>query len=150
MKSLTLHLSKFLFIECDNMQIIQLLIVEFFKLQTKFCHVNIYSHWLRQKVQWKSIHLNWMFIKWMIVNDFIKTFTFTNFNAFVKMIGFENKTQLLFNIQWKNIFKYALIEKNDIEIFETFEFKFAKHWNIKKQISRSIENYKKLIISYLL
>ena len=109
MKSLILHLSKFLFIECDNMQIIWLLIVEFFKLQTKFCHVNIHSHWLRQKIQRKSIHLNWMFIKWMIVNDFIKTFTFINFNAFVKMIDFENKTQLLFNIQWKNIFKHAFI-----------------------------------------
>ena len=86
----------------------------------------------------------------MIVNDFIKTFTFTNFNAFVKMIGLENKTQLLFNIQWKNTFKHAFIEKNDIEIFETFEFKFAKHWNIKKQILWLIENYKKLIISHLL
>ena len=65
-----------------------------------------------------------MFIKRMIVNDFIKTFTFINFNAFVKMIGFENKTQLLFNIQRKNTFKHAFIKKNDIE---TFEFGFAKH-----------------------
>ena len=58
MKSLTLHLPKSLFIECDNMQTIQLLIVEFLKLQTKLRHVDIHSHWLRQKVQRKSIHLN--------------------------------------------------------------------------------------------
>ena len=148
MKSLILYLSKFLFIECDNMQIIQLLIVEFFKLQTKLRHVDIYSHWLWQKIQRKFIHLNWMFIKWMIVNDFIKTFTFINFNAFVKMIDFENKTQLLFSIQWKNIFKHAFIEKNDIKIFETFEFGFAKHWNVKKQVLQSIKNYKKLITSH--
>ena len=63
----------------------------------------------------------------MIVNDFIKTFTFTNFKAFVKMIDFENKTQLLFSIQRKNTLKHAFIEKDDIEIFETFEFGFAKH-----------------------
>ena len=62
----------------------------------------------------------------MIANDLTKTFTFANFSAFVKMIGFENKTQL-FNIQRKNILKHAFIEKNDIEIFETFEFGFAKH-----------------------
>ena len=63
----------------------------------------------------------------MIVNDFIKTFIFINFDAFVKMIGFENKTQLLFNIQQKNTLKHAFIKKNDIEVFKTFEFKFAKH-----------------------
>ena len=148
MKSLILHLSKFLFIECDNMQIIWLLIVEFFKLQTKLRYVDIHSHWLRQKIQREFIYLNWMFIKQMIANDFIKTFIFANFEAFVKMIGLEDKTQLLFNIQWKNIFKHAFTEKNDIEIFETFEFEFAKHWNIKKQVLRSIENYKKLIISH--
>ena len=44
MKSLILYLSKFLFIKCDNMQTICLLIVEFFKLQTKFHYVNIHSH----------------------------------------------------------------------------------------------------------
>ena len=147
MKSMILHLSKFLFIECDNMQIIWLLIAEFFKLQTKLHHVEIHSHWLRQEVQRESIHLNWMSIKQMIADGLIKTLTSANFDAFVKMIGFENKTQLLFNIQWKNTLKHAFIEKSDIEIFETFEFGFAKHWNVKKQILRSIENYKKLVIS---
>ena len=63
----------------------------------------------------------------MIANGLIKTFTFTNFGAFVKMIGLENKTQLLFSIQRKNTLKHAFIEKNDIEIFETFEFGSAKH-----------------------
>ena len=66
-----------------------------------------------------------MFIKQMIADGFIKILTFTNFSAFVKMIDFENKTQLLFNIHQKNTFKHAFIEKNDIEIFETFEFGFA-------------------------
>ena len=74
-----------------------------------------------------------MFIKQMIVNDFIKTFIFVNFETFVKMIGFENKISLFFNIQWKNTFKHAFIEKNNIEYFETFEFGFVINWNIKKQ-----------------
>ena len=148
MKSLILHLSKSLFIECDNMQTIWLLIAEFFKLQTKLRHVDIHSHWLRQKIQRGSIHLNWVSIKRMIADGLIKTFTFTNFGAFVKMIGFEDKTQLLFSIQRKNTFKHAFIEKDDIEIFETFEFGSAKHWNVKKQVLRSIKNYKKLVISH--
>ena len=63
----------------------------------------------------------------MIVNNLIKTFTFINFDAFVKMIDFENKTQLFFSIQRKNTFKHAFIERNDIEIFETFEFGFAQY-----------------------
>ena len=79
MRSLILYLPEFLFIERDNMQIIWLLIAEFFKLQIKFRHVDIYSHWLRQKVRRRSIHLNWMFIKQMIANGFIKILTFVNF-----------------------------------------------------------------------
>ena len=149
MKSLILHLSKFLFIECNNMQTNRLLIAEFFKQQTKLRYVDIHSHWLQQKIQWKFIHMNWIFIKWMIVNDFIKAFTFANFETFVKMIGFENKISLFFNIQWKNIFKYAFVEKNKIKYFETFEFEFAKHWNVKKQICSWFMNFKKLVISYL-
>ena len=66
-----------------------------------------------------------MSIKRMIVNGFIKAFTFANFEAFVKMIGFENKISLFFNIQQKNIFKHAFIEKDNTEYFETFGFKFA-------------------------
>ena len=122
MRSLILHLSKLLFIKCDNMQTIRLLVAEFFKLQTKFRHVDIHSHWLRQEVQWGFIHMNWMFIKQMIVNDLIKAFTFTNFETFVKMIGFENKISLFFSIQRKNTFKHAFIEKDNTEYFETFEF----------------------------
>ena len=59
------------------------------------------------------------------MNDFIKTLTFINFETFVKMIDFENKISLFFNIQRKNTFKHAFVEKNNIEYFETFEFKFA-------------------------
>ena len=68
-----------------------------------------------------------MFIKRMIVDGFIKTLASVNFNAFVKMIDLENKTQLLFSIQRKNIFKHAFIEKNDIDFFKIFEFEFAKY-----------------------
>ena len=132
MKSLIIHLSKFLFIKCDNMRIIWLLIVEFFKLQTKFRHVNIHSHWLWQKVQWGFIHLNWMFIKLMIVNNFIKTFTFINFNAFVKMIGFKNKTQLFFNIQRKTLSSMHLLKK--------ITLKFLKHLNSNLQNIETSKN----------
>ena len=49
-KALTLVFSKAFIIECDNWQMIRLLVDEVIKLQTKLRHVNIYLHWLRQEV----------------------------------------------------------------------------------------------------
>ena len=60
----------------------------------------------------------------MIADGFTKVLTFTNFRAFVKMLGFENKTQLFFNIHQKNTFKHAFIEKDITKCFETFEYEF--------------------------
>ena len=50
MKALKLVLSEALTIECDNLQTIRLLVNKAMKLQTKLCHVDIHSHWLRQEV----------------------------------------------------------------------------------------------------
>ena len=55
MKALTLFLQEVLIIECNNKQTIQLLVDKSTKLQTKLRHVDIHSHWLRQKVQRQSI-----------------------------------------------------------------------------------------------
>ena len=55
MKALYLSVPEPLTIECDNTQTIRLLVDESTKLQTKLCHVDIHSHWLRQEVQRGSI-----------------------------------------------------------------------------------------------
>ena len=95
MKSLTLYLSKFLSIECDNAQMIKLLIMKSLKFQMKFRHIDIHAHWLKQKIQWKLIHLNWISIKKMMMNDLIKSLMFANYKNFVCMIKLKNKTKML-------------------------------------------------------
>ena len=122
MRSLILHLPEPLSIECDNMQTIRLLVAESLKLQTKLRHVDIHSHWLRQEVQRGSIHMNWVPIKRMIADGLIKALTSANFEAFVKMIGLEDKTSLFFSIQREDTLKHALIEKGNTEYSEAFGF----------------------------
>ena len=51
MKAFKLSILEALTIECDNAQTIRLLVDELIKLQIKLRHVDIHSHWLRQKVQ---------------------------------------------------------------------------------------------------
>ena len=44
LKIMTLQLNKFLIIECDNMQMLQLITEKFMKLSTKLRHVDIHNH----------------------------------------------------------------------------------------------------------
>ncbi len=57
METLTLFFPEPLTIECNNKQTIRLLVDEFTKLQTKLQHIDIHSHWLRQKVQRQLIKI---------------------------------------------------------------------------------------------
>ncbi len=50
-RALKIELDELLTIECNNLIIIRLLVQEAVKLQTKFRYVDIYFHWLCQKVQ---------------------------------------------------------------------------------------------------
>ena len=50
MQALNLVISEALTIKFDNAQTIWLLVDKSMKLQTKLRHVDIHSHWLRQKV----------------------------------------------------------------------------------------------------
>ena len=73
MQALNLVIPEVLTIKCDNAQTIRLLVDKSMKLQTKLRHVNIHSHWLRQKVQRGLIHIRWVPIKEMIADGLKKT-----------------------------------------------------------------------------
>ncbi len=60
MQALNLVILEALQIESDDSQTIQLLVGKSIKLQTKLWHVDIYSHWLGQEVQYGLIHIRWV------------------------------------------------------------------------------------------
>ncbi len=76
MQALNLVIPEALTIECDNTQkTIRLLVDECMKLQTKLRHVDINSHWLRQKVQRGSIYIRWVPTKEMVAESLTKAFS---------------------------------------------------------------------------
>lgn len=87
-------------IKYDNAQIIQLLVDESIKLQTKLQHFDIHSYWLRHEIQQQTIHLCWVLTKKMVAGGLTKLLITANFKVFIKMTRVENKKDLL-----------ALIEK---------------------------------------
>jgi hypothetical protein len=52
-----LRLNEPLKLRCDNRQTIKLLTEDFAKLKTKFRHMDVYNHWLRQEIGLKHIEL---------------------------------------------------------------------------------------------
>ena len=100
MQALNLVIPEVLTIECNHAQTIRLLVDESMKLQTKFRHVDIHSHWLRQKVQHGSIHIWWVSTKKMIANGPTKTLlSAKKHNSFVKMTGIRDQKNLLASIK---------------------------------------------------
>jgi hypothetical protein len=94
-KALSLELNEPLSIQCDNRQTLRLLVEESLKLQTKLRHVDIHSHWLRQEVQRRAVHLEWRESKKMMADGLTKALGYQNFVKFRSMIGLMNEEQRL-------------------------------------------------------
>ena len=94
-KALSLELNEPLSIQCDNKQTLRLLVEESLKLQTKLRHVDIHSHWLRQEVQRRAIHLEWRESKKMMADGLTKALGYQNFVKFRSMIGLTDEEQRL-------------------------------------------------------
>jgi hypothetical protein len=94
-RALSLELNEPLSILCDNRQTLRLLMEESLKLQTKLRHVDIHSHWLRQEVQRRAIHLEWRESKKMMADGLTKALGYQNFMKFRSMIGLANEEQRL-------------------------------------------------------
>lgn len=99
MQALKLIIPEALTVECNNEQTIWLLVNESMKLQTKLWHIDIHSHWLRQEVQCKSIHIRWVPTKEIVVDGLTKLLSSTKHKIFIGMTGIEDQRDLLASIK---------------------------------------------------
>jgi hypothetical protein len=79
-------------IECNNIQTINLITKEIALLKTKLRHVNIYNHWLRQKVQNKTISVNYTPFAQMMADGLIKALSSTKWQTFLNQMGLSDGT----------------------------------------------------------
>ncbi len=87
-------------IECDNAYKIRLVVDKSMKLRTKRQHVDIYLHWLRQKVQRGSIYICWVPTKEMVADGLTKSLSSAQkYDFFVRMTGIEDRKDLLASIK---------------------------------------------------
>lgn len=77
-------------IQCDNTQTIRLITEEISQLTTKLRHVDIHNHWLRQKVQRKSIKLVYVQSGEMLADGLTKTLPGNRMPQFLKQLGLED------------------------------------------------------------
>ena len=93
--SFKVQLHEFLIIQCDNAQIIQLIVELFIKLTIKLHHVNIHNHWLWQKHQWEIIWVDWVKSAEMMIDELIKSLERQKFQDFIRMLKMKNITARL-------------------------------------------------------
>ena len=124
MKALKLFLLEVLTIEYNNKQTIRLLVDESTKLQTKLCHVDIHSHWLRQEVQRQSIKIRWVPTKDMVADGLTKALSVIKHEYFVGMTGIEDKRELLASIKREDDLR-DVFQQRGANISESFGFGIA-------------------------
>jgi hypothetical protein len=61
-------------------------------LRTKLQYVNIYNHWLHQKVQNKTISVNYTPFAQMITDGLTKALSSTKWQIFLNQMGFSDGT----------------------------------------------------------
>ena len=121
LSALNLRIPQALSIDYDNAQTRRLLVDKSTKLQTKLRHVDIHSHWLRQEVQRGSINIRWVPTKQMIADGLTKALSAGKHEAFVKMTGMEDQSELFASIQKEEDLRESLLRHKTLpEISESF------------------------------
>ncbi len=96
MQALNFVIPEALTIAFDDSQTIWLLVDKFMRLQTKLRHIDIDSHWLREEVQYDSIHIRWVPSKKMVANRLTKVLSSAQkHDFFLRMTGIEDQKDLL-------------------------------------------------------
>lgn len=95
-------------IKCNNQQTIRLFVDKAMKLQTKFRHVDIHLHWLRQEVQRKSIGIRWVPTSKMIADGLTKALSTAKHEVFVGMTSLEDQKYYLASIKREEDLKEAI------------------------------------------
>jgi hypothetical protein len=96
-KSTRFDFMKKLHIRCDNRSTLRVLESNTLKINIKLKHVNIHRHWLKQKVQFDRINVNWISIVEMFADDFIKISFRTKHENFLKQLHLIDIFHLLIN-----------------------------------------------------
>ncbi len=121
MQTLNLVIPEALTIQFDNAKTIRLLVDKFMKLENKFQHIVIYSHWLTQEVQRGSIHIRWVPTKEMVAGSLTKGLSSAQKHKFfVRMTGIGDQKDFLASIKReKCILKQ---QRTDSEYSEVYGF----------------------------
>ncbi len=129
MQAFNLVILEALTIECDNVQTIRLLVDKSMKLQTKLQHVDIHSHWLRQKMHRGSIYIRWVLTKEMVADGLTKALSSANkHKIFVRITGIEDQKDLLASIKREEDALRQL--RTDPEYSEVYRFAADATWYI--------------------
>ncbi len=87
---ISFEMSFSLIIECDNMQIIKMIINSIDHYTTKLRHVDVHRHWLTQKIRIERINVKWISFAKMIADDFTKSLKSQKHREFVRLLDLEN------------------------------------------------------------
>ena len=74
---------------CDNQQTVRLLLKNTPRLITKLRHVDIHNMWLRQEVERKKIHVEWIRTEDMKADGFTKPLPRLKHDAFVRQLNLQ-------------------------------------------------------------
>jgi hypothetical protein len=86
---ISFEMSFSLIIECDNMQIIRMIINSIDHYTTKLRHVDVHRHWLTQKIRIERINVKWISFAKMIADDFTKSLKSQKHREFVRLLDLE-------------------------------------------------------------
>ncbi len=119
MQALNLVIPEAVTIEGGNSPTIRLLVDKSMKLQTKLRHVDIYSHWVGQKVQYGTIHICWLPSKEMIADSLTNALSSAqNNDSVVGMTGNEDQKDLLASIKREaDTLQQLRIDHDDSEVY---------------------------------
>jgi hypothetical protein len=75
---------------CDNKQTVQILEREDPIFKTQLKHIDVHNHWLRQEVQKRTIHIQWIPTSQMPADGFTKQLPTQRHEEFIKMLNLVN------------------------------------------------------------
>ena len=85
--NIRLELDQDLTAYCDNLQTVRILTKESPKLVTKLKHIDISQHWLREKVQDGTIHIEWISTSNQAADGLTKALTVQKHTIFLKQLN---------------------------------------------------------------
>ena len=82
-------------INCDNQQLVRIVIKETPIVSTKLQHVDIHQFWLRQEVQNGSFVVQWVLTSEIVTDRLTKALSKQNHQKFVNVVGLRDIRHLV-------------------------------------------------------